>query len=65
MLILVHFFVFEMVEAIVLCVTSHKRKGSFTQVILQKSVAGMYQMSVFGLEITRLFLLPGKTGILR
>ena len=51
MLKLVHLFVFEEVEAVVLCVTSHKRKGSFTQVIFQKAVAGMYQVSVFGLEI--------------
>jgi hypothetical protein len=30
-----------------------------------KYIAGMYQMSIFGLEITRLMLFPSKTGILR
>ena len=63
MLKLVHLFVFEVVEAVVLCVTSHKRKGSLTQVIFQKAVAVMYQVSIFRLEITGLVLSPGKTGI--
>lgn len=40
MLELVHFIVLEVVEAAVLCVTSHKRKCSFAQVIFKIAVAG-------------------------
>lgn len=56
MLVLVDLFVFEVVEAAVLCVASHKRQGSFTQVILQVTVSGFDHARVLRFKISVLTL---------
>lgn len=64
MLILVYIFVFEVVEATVICDASHKRPGCFFQVVRQVAFSGLNHVRVLRFRIPRLVLFPGKPRIL-
>ena len=60
MLVLVNLFEFEVVVALKLRVATHERISGFTQVVFEKTVAGLDESCVLSFKHTRLVLSPRK-----
>ena len=62
MLVFVDLFEFEVVIAPELGVASSHGVGGFQQIVAEETVAGLDELSVLGLEVAGLVLIPDKAG---